>query len=336
MYQCHHKPYPRHWDMHNPTNRMDNLPILVVCAKKVWYTGRMLKTPMYDGSHDRCLFVVQKNYLDSLLNNPLFLSFYVTDIGFFPSALNHYRKRPEGCSENILLLCTSGSGYYRLGDQPPVLLTEGKAVVLPVNTPHEYAASAEDPWSIYWLHFGGEACCELYRMLEARQPITVTPSAQDEAVHWFHRCFDLLKRPYQTEEYHAICQYASALMAVIGLSGKQSEVAFTGKGSKAIGEAIRFMERNLHRSITLAELAQAACFSVSHLHFLFRSYTDYAPMEYFIRMKMQAASKDLFFSDKPVKEISASYGFQDSCYFSRMFKKIMGLTPQEYRNSMKG
>jgi AraC-like DNA-binding protein len=50
---------------------------------------------------------------------------------------------------------------------------------------------------------------------------------------------------------------------------------------------------------------------------------------------MHAAAKDLYFSRLPVKDIAMSYGIEDAFYFSRLFKKIIGLTPKEYRNKSK-
>jgi AraC-like DNA-binding protein len=51
---------------------------------------------------------------------------------------------------------------------------------------------------------------------------------------------------------------------------------------------------------------------------------------------MQAASRDLYFSELPVKDIAYSYGIEDPYYFSRIFKKIMGVSPQQYRSMVKG
>lgn len=270
------------------------------------------------------------------LHDPMFSSFFLTDIGYFPNAQYHFRKRNKGCSQAILLYCVAGRGYYCLDGQKVVPLTAGQAVVIPPDTPHEYAAAQDAPWSIYWLHFGGTATQSLCAMLEAKQPITIGASHQEEILRWVHLSFEILKRPCQEEEYYAVCQYASSVVAMVNLAGKQTALALTHKGGRAVDEALSFMKHNLHRSLTLAEIAAAASFSASHLHTLFKASTGYAPMEYFIHMKMQAAGKELFFSNRTVKEVAAQYGIHDSCYFSRIFKKTIGISPLEYRNLSKG
>jgi AraC-like DNA-binding protein len=48
-------------------------------------------------------------------------------------------------------------------------------------------------------------------------------------------------------------------------------------------------------------------------------------------MKMQKASQQLDFTDKSVKDVAMSLGFDDPYYFSRRFSKIIGLSPTKYR-----
>jgi AraC-like DNA-binding protein len=69
---------------------------------------------------------------------------------------------------------------------------------------------------------------------------------------------------------------------------------------------------------------------------LFKHATGLAPIEYFLRTKIYAASQDLYFSKLPVQDIAGAYGIEDPYYFSRLFKKIMGLSPKNYRNRVSG
>jgi AraC-like DNA-binding protein len=72
------------------------------------------------------------------------------------------------------------------------------------------------------------------------------------------------------------------------------------------------------------------------LHNLFHRSTGFAPIEYFLQAKMLAASRDLYFSELPINDIAYSYGIEDPYYFSRIVKKIMGVSPQQYRSIVKG
>ncbi len=289
-----------------------------------------------DGFENQYLFVFQREITNSFQSDPLFESFHITDIGYFPYAQNHYRVRDKGCKQGILLYCVAGSGYYRLGDNKPVDLHSGQAIVLPPDIPHEYAASEAAPWSMYWLHYSGSMAASLSDMLMQRQPLSVDSKTSDKIVNQFGNIFSILKLPCQREEYYAVCQYASSILAAISLAGKQIGLQLTVKGDQAIQDAILFMKQNLTHNLSLAEISSAANFSSSHLHTLFKSATNHSPISYFLNMKMQAASKELYFTDRSIKEIAADYGIFDSCYFSRIFKKIMGVSPNNYRRLKKG
>ncbi len=295
-----------------------------------------MKKVKADGFDNQFLFVLPRDYTDAFCDDPLFSHFRVTDIGYFPSARYHYRRRPDGIEEGILLLCVSGEGYYSIGGCSPVALTAGQSVMIPPNAAHYYGASEEDPWSVYWFHFVGSALPALSSALSQYQPLKAETVDVDGAISLFRRCFEILKRPYQRDEYFSVCQYALAVCALLNLAAKRADLPLTEKGSVAIQNAIEFMKHNLNRKLTLEQIAGAANFSVPHLHSLFKASTGHSPMDYFLRMKIQAAGKELYFTDRQVKEIAVHYGICDSCYFSRIFKKIMGMSPLEYRRQTKG
>jgi AraC-like DNA-binding protein len=137
--------------------------------------------------------------------------------------------------------------------------------------------------------------------------------------------------PYQLEEFLYICQLGAAVLSLIPCAAKQSARRLTLDGNKGVEQTVAFIKNHLHENVTLEELAAAAQFSPSHLHHLFRQALGYAPVEYFLRMKIQAAAGDVFFSEQTIRVIAETYGIEDPYYFSRLFKKIMGLSPLQYR-----
>ena len=289
-----------------------------------------------DGFENQYLFVLQKELCNAYLDDPLFPACLITDIGFFPTARHHFRSRPQGSGEAILLLCVAGEGYCRLGEGQSLSIGAGEGIVLPPGVAHEYGAAEQNPWSVYWVHFQGKAESRLQSLWRRQAPIRLDGTDVQQAISLFRRCFALLKMPWQQEEYFAVCQYVLAVLAMVRLAQKQASLPITPKGDQAIQKALEFMKQNLHQSVTLRDIAAAASFSASHLNALFKTATGHPPMDYFLRMKIQAASKALYFTDRPVKEIAGDYGIFDSCYFSRLFKKVMGTSPLGYRNLAKG
>jgi transcriptional regulator GlxA family with amidase domain len=102
-----------------------------------------------------------------------------------------------------------------------------------------------------------------------------------------------------------------------------------------IDSAIVYMREHLSENITLGELSSRYNYSTSRFSSLFKQKTGYAPIDYFIQMKMQKASQHLDFTDKSIKDIALSMGFDDPYYFSKRFSKVIGMPPTKYRSVKK-
>ena len=93
------------------------------------------------------------------------------------------------------------------------------------------------------------------------------------------------------------------------------------------------MRNNLHQELNLDTLAHYAQLSKFHFAKKFKELTDTAPIQHFINMKMQHACNLLDNHTMSIKEIAASLGYADPYYFSRLFKKTIGMSPKQYRDS---
>lgn len=97
-------------------------------------------------------------------------------------------------------------------------------------------------------------------------------------------------------------------------------------------EAIETLMRdNIHHELNLDTLAHYCQLSKFHFAKKFKELTDTSPIQYFINMKIQKACYQLDNSDNTVKQIAESLGYSDPYYFSRLFKKVVGVSPKHYR-----
>lgn len=92
-----------------------------------------------------------------------------------------------------------------------------------------------------------------------------------------------------------------------------------------------FMDANLHRKLSLDELARSVGISASHLWRLFKIEAGMPPGQYLQKLRMQKASRLLTTTPMSVKRISIEVGYSDKSLFGRHFRKAHGLTPSEYR-----
>ena len=100
--------------------------------------------------------------------------------------------------------------------------------------------------------------------------------------------------------------------------------------------AIHFIKENIEKKLTLQEIAAHTGYSSSHFSVLFSQRTGYAPLTYFNQLKIQQACQLLDFTDMKVNQVCYKIGIEDTYYFSRLFSKIMGMPPREYKKMKKG
>ncbi|MFL0253192.1 AraC family transcriptional regulator [Clostridium neuense] len=100
--------------------------------------------------------------------------------------------------------------------------------------------------------------------------------------------------------------------------------------SLKVKEVIKFMTENIEKKITLSELSQLVNLSPTYLAKIFKKTTGYSIIEFFNKMKIDKAKELIIEGDKKVKEVAKTLGYKDEFYFSRIFKKIEGVSPKEF------
>lgn len=81
--------------------------------------------------------------------------------------------------------------------------------------------------------------------------------------------------------------------------------------------------------------AKICAMSVSGFSHKFKRILGVAPKKYFMNIKIDTSKELLRFTNLSIKEIANKVGFENSLYFSRLFKQETNLSPSEYRNKSK-
>lgn len=98
-----------------------------------------------------------------------------------------------------------------------------------------------------------------------------------------------------------------------------------------IGRSIAYMVEHLNEPLQVSTLAAQASVSTSHFFALFKRQMGTAPIDFFIRLRMNHARELLDSTRSSIKEIAATMGYDDPFYFSRVFKSVHQVAPAEYR-----
>ncbi len=103
--------------------------------------------------------------------------------------------------------------------------------------------------------------------------------------------------------------------------------------ARKVERAVNHMLQNVNQPLRISTLSAMSGVSVSLFFSLFKSATGSSPMVFFIRLRMQRARDLLRNRELSVKETAFLLGYNDPCYFSRLFKRVNGIAPRDYRNS---
>ena len=105
--------------------------------------------------------------------------------------------------------------------------------------------------------------------------------------------------------------------------------------SELLRRVIAYLEENIRGQITLDDVCRDNLIGRSSLQKAFRAKTGGGVMEYFSRMKIDAAKQYIRDGQRNFTEIAHDLGFSTIHYFSRRFKVVTGMTPTEYASSVK-
>ncbi|KFJ90379.1 AraC family transcriptional regulator [Pseudomonas sp. 1-7] len=250
---------------------------------------------------------------------------YSLAIGFYPEAagLQMRRLQPD---DHLLIYCRSGSGWLDVADGR-FEVAAGDLLLLPKDAPHAYGADLHNPWTIYWVHFDGSLSEDFLRLLGAQtlRRIGVQPRliGDFEALLGLQRQgLNILPFIHAAHRLQAMLSSLAVLPARVNLkSGRVLDI-----------EAVQaVMREHLHGSLNLDELA--AQFKLSRFHFAktYRALTGHAPIQDFIQLKMALACRLLDRGDAEVRQVAEQLGYDDPYYFSRLFRKVVGMAPSHYR-----
>lgn len=105
---------------------------------------------------------------------------------------------------------------------------------------------------------------------------------------------------------------------------------------RRVERVLQILRHDYHRcDIRLEDLAREVGLSIWHLSHLFKSQTGDSPAHYLKTVRLERACELLAATDLSVKEVMHKVGLADQSHFAKDFKKAYGITPTEYRQTLR-
>jgi AraC-like DNA-binding protein len=279
--------------------------------------------------------VLPPSVVQRALRHPLLRGLMPTDAGAYPQAVGHFVERPKGAVGTILLVCTAGSGWVRWRNREQPVQT-GSVVMLPPGDAHVYGANEDNPWTLEWAHFTGEEATQWLFAVLGRNPdsVCLELSPRLAPALGLARVHERLEEGYH--EPQLLAAAAALRWSLAELIRLRHQPGNAPTVIEAVDATAAWMREHFGQRITLNQLAARARLSVSHYSALFRQRFGFAPIDWLIRQRIQRACQMLDSTNEKIEAIGLAVGFCDPYYFSRMFRRVMGVPPRRYRGMVKG
>lgn len=259
---------------------------------------------------------------------------YITHIGLYPNAKDHFREREKGAEQYVFIYCDKGKGIVTIEDET-VTLNKNSFIILPPRKYHNYISDEKNPWTIYWLHFDGVDAYLFNSIIGVSVEISESYTSRIlERLQIFAEMYRILEKGFDRYnlEYITFCLFHFLATLKYILAYRESK---TMKNLDRVEMAKEYMKANIKEKLSLADIAKVIGYSVPHLIALFKKDTSLSPIDYFAKLKLEVSCTYLKDSDLKIKEIAFKLNYYDQFHFTKMFIKEYGITPSEYRNRLK-
>jgi AraC-like DNA-binding protein len=277
--------------------------------------------------------------LKKLKLHPLTLGLYPVSLG--KSQHSHYQIKQTTSKQHSLIYCHSGNGTLDYKGRVRKI-KRGDLVIISPDNDYNFQTNLDvktvnqtviqQSNAIYWVNFEGSLAIDfamrlLMKMDDGLAHVGIISSVLAD----FDSILALGSRGYTATNVihavHVLQQTLSNLALQLRLSSFNNSSRFN------IEDVETLMRNNLHQELSLETLAHYSQLSTFHFSKKFKELTDTSPIQHFINMKIQRACLQLDNSNETIKDIAESIGYNDPDYFSRLFKKVIGMSPKQYRDS---
>lgn len=237
----------------------------------------------------------------------------------------------SGLPSFLFFMVINGSGTLHY-DGKSYPLSQGSCIFIDCHKPYSHE-TIMDLWNLRWVHFYGPNMAAIYQKYVERGG---TPTFHTEH---FDKYLENLNELYSIASSNLyirdmkIFEKLTALLSLLMEDSWNTSVPLnkSASGKRNLQDIKEYMDIHFTEKITLAELTQKFFINKYYLTHTFKEQFGITINQYLLQLRITHSKHLLRFSDHPIEEIAILCGIADANYFARVFKKLEGITPGEYR-----
>lgn len=235
----------------------------------------------------------------------------------------------------------SGCGVFTIHDQT-YHLRAGQGFLIPPDMLVYYCADEQDPWTYSWFGFRGLHAKSLLQRshLSSHHPVfqvgckSKTVTTARGTITGFETYYDELMaaREEKSRDVLSLSILYRLMAELIQSSPGALEPRPAVSKEAYVRQAIEFIENNYSQRINVMDIARSVGLDRTYLSGLFKSQFGLSLQTFLLEYRMNRATELLHNKDLTISDISRSVGYIDPFLFSKMFKKVTGLSPRHTRS----
>ena len=227
-----------------------------------------------------------------------------------------------------LVYLTDGHGAFKSNDDSNWRrVGAGDVLILFPGIWHDYRSAPETGWTERWVFLNGDLANQwcMHDVLCVDSPV-LHVGVQSDLVEAFDRLIEIARvsSPFANQ------LQAGISMEILALIHKfhQKRKSHSRQSAPVIESALKIIAKNWSREMDFEALASKLGIGYRHFRRQFQETTGLAPHQYLLNLRLNHAKRML--SSLPVAEVAARVGFSDPLYFSRIFKRKVGVPPTRW------
>lgn len=238
----------------------------------------------------------------------------------------------------------SGSIICVLNNQP-IELCQGDFYFIPAGKIHYYMTKSDSSASVFIVCFRSKA--ETLSILDKKIRLSkeaksivqeIIKESKNAFVFPFNRRLRLTDAPLFGAQQLAEDNIEKLLIHLVRQeSNNNSNIKFVMNSieleNNLVSDIMNILKNSLYAHLTLEDIVRQTYYSKTFLNNIFKKNTDLSIMQYYRLLKIEEAKRLLREGFSP-SEVSQKLNFESPTYFTKVFKKAMGLTPSEYKNKI--
>lgn len=225
-----------------------------------------------------------------------------------------------------------GEGTYYVNGRSYKLRKNQGFLICP-NELTYYEANKENPWTYMWIAFNGIKAKKYLEYSGLNEENLIFEYMEDDSLEvYISRMLELNRMSYSNElELQGLLYLFLSKLSMI--KDENSSKPKDNMADFYVEKAIEFMQNNfLNPALKVTDVANFVGLNRSYLTHLFKKSLKLSPQEFLLNYRLNEASSLLKKTTLSIGTIAKSVGYSDPLTFSKVFKKVHGVSPKLYRN----